>query len=82
MLLGVMRLHLPGRLIIDQFDEIRQTAHHQPLVMSVILHSFISAQAFRVHAPRRALEHVVKARAELWITRPGAITRHFLSLQP
>jgi allantoinase len=60
----------------------RQTAHHQPLVMSVILHSFISAQLFRLPARRRALEHLVKARAELSITRPGAIARHFLSPQP
>jgi allantoinase len=68
-------------MIIDQFDEMRQTPDHQPLVMSVILHSFISGQPFRLRALRRALEHIVKARAELWITQPGAIARHFRSLQ-
>jgi allantoinase len=67
-------------MIVDQFDEMRQTAERQPLVMSVILHSFISGQPFRLRALRRALEHILKARAELWITQPGAIARHFQSL--
>jgi len=67
-------------MIIDQFDEMRQTAEHQPLVMSVILHSFISGQPFRLRALRRALEHILKARAQLWITQPGAIAHHFRSL--
>jgi allantoinase len=67
-------------MIVDQFDEMRQMAEHQPLVMSVILHSFISGQPFRLRALRRALEHILKARAELWITQPGAIARHFQAL--
>jgi peptidoglycan/xylan/chitin deacetylase (PgdA/CDA1 family) len=68
-------------MIIDQFDEMRHTAESQPLVMSVVLHSFISGQPFRLRALRRALEHIVSARAELWITQPGAIARHFSSLR-
>jgi allantoinase len=69
-------------MIIDRFDEMRQTAHHQPLVVSVILHSFISGQPFRLRALRRALGRIVKARAELRMTQPGAIACHFRSLQP
>ncbi len=68
-------------MIIDQFEEMRQTADDQPLIMSVILHSFISGQPFRLRALRRALEHIMKARDQLWITQPHAIARHFKSLQ-
>jgi hypothetical protein len=69
-------------IIIDQFDEMRQTPDHQLLVMSVILHSFISGQPCRLRPLCRALEHIVKARAELWITQPGASARQFRWLQP
>jgi peptidoglycan/xylan/chitin deacetylase (PgdA/CDA1 family) len=67
-------------MVIDQFEEMRQTGDDQPLVMSVILHSFISGQPFRLRALRRALEHIMKASAQLWLTQPGAIARHFQSL--
>jgi peptidoglycan/xylan/chitin deacetylase (PgdA/CDA1 family) len=69
-------------MIIDQFDEMRRTGGDQPLVMSVILHSFISGQPFRLRALRRALEHIAQARSELWLTQPGAIARHFREAQP
>jgi peptidoglycan/xylan/chitin deacetylase (PgdA/CDA1 family) len=68
-------------MIIDQFDEMRHTPGDQPLVMSVILHSFISGQPFRLRALRRALEHIAASRAEVWLTQPGAIARHFRSLE-
>lgn len=65
--------------IIDQFEEMRQEAQ-QPVVMSVVLHSFISGQPFRLRALRRALEHIAAARDTLWLTQPGEIARHFRSL--
>ena len=69
-------------MIIDQFDEMRRTGGEQPLVMSVILHAFISGQPFRLRALRRALEHIAQARAQLWLTQPGAIARHFRQAHP
>jgi allantoinase len=68
-------------MIIDQFEEMRQSGGEQPLVMSVVLHSFISGQPFRLRALRRALEHIARARTELWLTQPGAIARHFSLLE-
>jgi peptidoglycan/xylan/chitin deacetylase (PgdA/CDA1 family) len=68
-------------MIIDQFDEMRHTPGDQPLVMSVILHSYISGQPFRLRALRRALKHIAESRAEVWLTQPGAIARHFRSLE-
>ena len=48
--------------------------------MSVILHAFIIGQPFRLHALRRAVEHIGRARETLWLTQPGAIARHCQSL--
>jgi allantoinase len=67
-------------MIVDQFDEMRETAGDQPLVMSVILHAFIIGEPFRLRALRRAVEHIAQSRESLWLTQPGAIARHFQSL--
>jgi peptidoglycan/xylan/chitin deacetylase (PgdA/CDA1 family) len=67
-------------MIVDQFDEMAATAGDEPLVMSVILHAFISGQPFRLRALRRALEHIHRSRGALWLTQPGAIARHFQAL--
>jgi allantoinase len=49
--------------------------------MSVILHSFISGQPFRLRALRRALAHIQASREPLWLTQPGAIAAHFRQLE-
>jgi peptidoglycan/xylan/chitin deacetylase (PgdA/CDA1 family) len=64
-------------MIVDQFDEMRETPGDEPLVMSVILHSFISGQPFRLRALRRAVEHILQHASTLWITRPGMIAKHY-----
>jgi allantoinase len=69
-------------MIVDQFDELCAARDGQPVVMSVILHSFISGQPFRLRALRRALAHIQASREPLWITQPGAIASAFRSLQP
>jgi peptidoglycan/xylan/chitin deacetylase (PgdA/CDA1 family) len=71
-----------AQMIIDQFDEMRATPGDEPLVMSVILHSFISGQPFRLRALRRAVEHIAKHAAGVWITKPGAIARHYAECVP
>jgi len=62
-------------MIIDQFDEMRRACDELPLVMSVVIHSFISGQPFRLRALRRALEHILGAGEKLWIAQPGEIAR-------
>jgi allantoinase len=68
-------------MIVDQFDELCAAQDGQPVVMSVILHSFISGQPFRLRALRRALAHIHASREPLWITQPGAIAAHFQQLE-
>jgi peptidoglycan/xylan/chitin deacetylase (PgdA/CDA1 family) len=68
-------------MIVDQFDELCAARDGQPVVMSVILHSFISGQPFRLRALRRALAHIQASRESLWITQPGAIAAAFRGLE-
>ena len=60
-------------MIVDQFDQLAEDALRQPLVMSVILHSFIAGQPFRLRRIRQALAHIAAHRTELWLTSPGEI---------
>jgi peptidoglycan/xylan/chitin deacetylase (PgdA/CDA1 family) len=68
-------------MIIDQFDELCAAQDDQPVVLSVILHAFISGQPFRLRALRRALAHIRASREPLWVTQPGAIAAHFKQLE-
>jgi peptidoglycan/xylan/chitin deacetylase (PgdA/CDA1 family) len=59
-------------MIVDQFDQMLASTD-QPLVMSVVLHSFISGQPFRLRAISEALAHIAGHRDEIWLTTPGAV---------
>jgi peptidoglycan/xylan/chitin deacetylase (PgdA/CDA1 family) len=67
-------------MIVDQFDEMLRSAGDAPQVMSVITHSFISGQPFRLRALRRALDHILTHREAIWMTQPGAIASHIMSM--
>ena len=69
-------------MVIDQFDEMRRSAAKRPLVCSISLHPFIIGQPFRLAALRRALDHIMKYRADLWVTTPGEIARYCMTLKP
>jgi peptidoglycan/xylan/chitin deacetylase (PgdA/CDA1 family) len=69
-------------MIVDQFDELRGAAREQPLVMSVILHSFITGQPFRLRALRRALDHILRNAEGVWFTQPGLIASQILPIAP
>jgi peptidoglycan/xylan/chitin deacetylase (PgdA/CDA1 family) len=71
-----------AQMIIDQFDEMRATPGDEPLVMSVILHSFISGQPFRLKALRRAIEHILAHSKNVWLTQPGQIAEQYAKSVP
>jgi peptidoglycan/xylan/chitin deacetylase (PgdA/CDA1 family) len=64
-------------MIIDEFDEMLETSSKQPMVMSVVLHSFISGQPFRLRAVSRAIEHIAAHHNDIWLARPGDIAAFF-----
>jgi peptidoglycan/xylan/chitin deacetylase (PgdA/CDA1 family) len=68
-----------SHMIIDQFDEMCRAGDELPLVMSVVIHSFISGQPFRLRALRRAIEHILRAAETLWIAQPGEIASYAYS---
>ena len=69
-------------MIVDQFEEMLRRSAKYPLVFSVSVHPFIVGQPFRMQALRRALDHVLQRRDELWIAQPGQIASHCMGLAP
>jgi hypothetical protein len=48
--------------------------------MSLVLHSFILGHPHRLRRFRKVIEHIVKERERIWLTRPGDIYRHVETL--
>jgi hypothetical protein len=66
--------------LIDHFDEMLEESARRPLVMSLVLHSFILGQPHRLRRYRKVIEHIVKQREKIWLTRPGDICRYVETL--
>ncbi len=66
--------------LIDQFDELLEESVRRPLVMPIVLHSFILGQPYRLRQFRRVIEHIMRHRERIWLTRPGAICDYIESL--
>lgn len=60
-------------MVVDEFDEMLRASADQPLVLSLVVHSFISGQPFRLRALSRAFDHILAHRDRVWLTRPGDI---------
>lgn len=60
-------------MIIDEFDELLAASEERALVMSIVVHSFISGQPFRLKALTRALEHIRRHGDDIWFTTPAEI---------
>ena len=67
-------------IIVDQFDEMLELSQERPLVMGVALHAYLVGQPHRLRHLKRALRHIAKHRDRIWLTTPGAVARHCLSL--
>ena len=76
--------HHTGRefehMIVDHFDEMLEQSKTYPLVFNIVVHPFVIGQPFRLRALRRALEHILKHRDELWITTPGGVADYIAEL--
>jgi allantoinase len=66
--------------LIDQFDELLEESARRPVVMGIVLHSFILGQPHRLRQFRRVIEHITSHRESVWLTRPGEICKHIASL--
>jgi hypothetical protein len=63
-------------MIVDEFDELLDASAGQPLVMSIVVHSFITGQPFRLRAFMRAIEHITQHSEQIWLARPGDIAAY------
>ncbi len=72
------RRFLPQR--IDQFDELREESARRPLVMGIVLHTHILGQPHRLRQFRRVIEHILKYRDQIWLTRTDDICKFIESL--
>ncbi len=66
--------------LIDQFDELMRVSRDQPVVFPISLHTFVMGQPYRMAQLRRALDHILARRDEIWVTRPVDIARYYRSL--
>jgi allantoinase len=69
-----------AEMIINQLEEMLAQASEQPLVTGIALHPYIVGQPFRLRHLRRALEYLASYRDRVWLTHPGSIASHFVSL--
>ena len=65
-----------GSRVVDEFSEQLTASAKEPVVMSIILHSFISGVPFRLRQVSRALEHLAERGDSVWFTRPRDIYEH------
>lgn len=68
-------------MIVDEFDELLEAADRQPVVLGIVVHSFISGAPFRLHPLTRALRHLC-AQDAAWFTQPAAIADIFTAAVP
>lgn len=69
-------------MIVDEFDDLLDSPPDHPIVMSVVLHSFISGVPFRLRPLTRALRHIGALRNDVWLTQPRHIHRAFAARFP
>jgi peptidoglycan/xylan/chitin deacetylase (PgdA/CDA1 family) len=59
-------------MVTDTCEELASSEGEQALVMSIVVHSFISGQPFRLRPLMQALEQIA-AREDVWLTTPREI---------
>ena len=69
-------------MLIDNFDEMLEQTQRDghPLVCPISLHPFVVGRPYRIRQLRRALEHILKYKDRIWLTRPGHICQHIENL--
>ena len=69
-------------MLIDNFDEMLEQTQRDGhrLVCPISLHPFVVGRPYRIRQLRRALEHILKYKDRIWLTRPGDICQHIETL--
>ncbi len=67
-------------MIVENFDEMLKRSSQAPLVCAISLHSFIMGQPFRLSRLRKALQHILAHRDQVWMTVPNQVAAHYRAL--
>ena len=67
-------------MIVENFDEMLRRSADARLVSVISLHSFIMGQPFRLARLRKALQHILSHRDQVWMTLPGQVASHYTAL--
>ena len=67
-------------MIVENFDEMLRRSEDAPIVCTISLHSFIMGQPFRLARLRKALQHILSHKDQVWMTLPGQVASHYTSL--
>ncbi|MFD2258746.1 polysaccharide deacetylase family protein [Chelativorans composti] len=70
------------RMAIDAFDEQLEESALYPQVYCLSLHTFLTGQPHRIRQLRKIFEHIAMHRDQIWLTTPGEIASHVMSLPP
>lgn len=71
-----------AQMIVDEFDELLAASAERPLVMSVVIHTFISGAPFRLRRLVPALRHIASHGDVVWLTQPRHIHDAFAAMCP
>ncbi len=71
-----------ARMVETQLRVLLDQSARQPLACGIGLRPYVTGQPFRLRPLRQALERVLAAKGveRLWLTTPGTVARHCLSL--
>ncbi len=67
-------------MLIDNYDELERSSKDYPLVFAISIHTFILGQPYRLARFRRALNHILRDRARVWIAKPKEIAAYYAAL--
>ena len=68
-----------AEMIVGCYEEMTTQSARQSLVMGIALHPYVVGQPHRLRELRRALQHIA-ADGRAWLTTPGAILDHVMSV--
>ena len=69
-----------AEMLVDNFDEMLRNSKDTPLVYAISIHTFVVGQPYRLARLRRALQHMLSHRDDVWVAMPKDIAAHYAAL--
>jgi hypothetical protein len=69
-----------AEMLVDNFDEMLRNSKDTSLVFAISIHTFVVGQPYRLARLRRALQHMLSHRDDVWVAMPKDIAAHYAAL--